>query len=598
MGPGRWVVAWMEAGVQGAVEGAIHLAEAGAAAMAAGASRQRCGGSYLQLLQLQRSVAATASHTLSTAAASAPAPAESEAEVRARFKRLLREAFADITDLRGRLEAMEAAAEAAASAEAAGEALVVPLEGFAVRPYSRALADGLRLRCRAQVSGFVDVPAVPLMQAEGAPSGSASGAAHGAADASWGGLAAEAGVLTAPRVVLRLQSLWSLPTAEAADAVGGGHGGAANGSARAAEEAGADVDPVGRSGGGAGASALEGGAGSARRRRPAQGPGSGAEAEAEERKAAAHLQLATRPGSGGQVLEVDKLLLKAEVHPRLRLLLAARGALENCGKNLNPFAVGSGQPRGLSAPMRTGHDLGALAEGGAGAGAAATAGDMSLAAGAFVSDGGSRVTTSGQLSMHRSRRLALSGVWAASGPAAGAAAGAGDVCVQSGFVAAAQIGDRLNAAAWLGGAAVRPHSVPHGPGAEDDCGPFGPWADATPVDGSAPGGPGWRQRRLGLRLASLPDETTGRSYALCAAFRGRQRGLGAGGSSEEQGGGKVGAGADAQGAQGLGGGLLVAEASAALPVAHGVLVSPGLLMLKRGGRRPALGACVQTTWSF
>ncbi|GIL55755.1 hypothetical protein Vafri_11287 [Volvox africanus] len=70
-----------------------------------------------------------------------------------RLKRLMREAFADLAEMRLRLEALEAAGAAAVEAEAAGEALVLPLEGFAVRPVSRALASGVRLRGNAQVSG-------------------------------------------------------------------------------------------------------------------------------------------------------------------------------------------------------------------------------------------------------------------------------------------------------------------------------------------------------------------------------------------------------------------------------------------------------------
>ncbi len=66
-----------------------------------------------------------------------------------RLKRLLREAFAELSDARARLDELEAAAAAAAAGAAAQPLL--PLYGATVRPYMRGLGAGLRPRSAAQV---------------------------------------------------------------------------------------------------------------------------------------------------------------------------------------------------------------------------------------------------------------------------------------------------------------------------------------------------------------------------------------------------------------------------------------------------------------
>ncbi|KXZ49575.1 hypothetical protein GPECTOR_20g430 [Gonium pectorale] len=541
-----------------------------------------------------------------------------------RLKRLLREAFAELSDLRARLDEAEAgAAEAAESAEAA-EALVLPLEGFAVRPYSRALSADLRLRCRAQVSGQVEAPLLlPLLAFESGEAAPALGdadagyAAPPAAD--WGAALREAGLAPAlrasppsssspspspshsaasPRLRLRIQSIW------------GGQ------------------EPLPGGGGGSGGGGSGGGS---------QGQGSGSD-EAAPRAAAAHLQLSSDPGGGS--LAVDKLLVKVEAHPRLRLLLATHGSLNNIAKNVNPFAAGAGHLRGLTEPMRAGHDLTLLAEGGAGAAVAVASGNLSAAFGSFTSasaaashsegcsGSGRRVTSCAQLSLHRSRALALSAAWAASapaapglldglsaggggddGPAAGSSGGsllpgpaalAGSAedgrIVSMGLVGAWQLGERLNAAAWLGSSgspdsAASPPAAATAAAAAPAGGVLSALGEHTrPGQGEGLAAGRWRQRRVGLRLATRPDEESGRSCGLCISHRGGTAASGGGRS-----------------------GLLLVEASAALPLAHGLLLQPGLLLVRAsrggggddgcgagsgGGGLTALCAAAQATWSF
>ncbi|GFR40230.1 hypothetical protein Agub_g798, partial [Astrephomene gubernaculifera] len=119
-----------------------------------------------------------------------------------------------------------------------------------------------------------------------------------------------------------------------------------------------------------------------------------------------------------------------------------------------------------------------------------------------------------------------------------------------------------------------------------------PWAGEAP----SPSGEGlavqgqqqWRQRRMGVRLATLPDEDTGRSYGLCVSHRRNVVAVLA----------DVGNGTGSSG-------MLVVEASASLPVAHGVLVTPGVVLSRRCGATGGSGAAqtvllagAQTTWSF
>ena len=108
---------------------------------------------------------AAAATPLSGAAAASSSSSSSEpiadgaasTDAISRLRRLMREAFASLTELGARVEGLEAAAGAAAAAAEAGDGLVIPMEGFAVAPYARALAGGsdLRLRCRAQVCSAV-----------------------------------------------------------------------------------------------------------------------------------------------------------------------------------------------------------------------------------------------------------------------------------------------------------------------------------------------------------------------------------------------------------------------------------------------------------
>ncbi|GIL55752.1 hypothetical protein Vafri_11286, partial [Volvox africanus] len=342
---------------------------------------------------------------------------------------------------------------------------------------------------------------------------------------------------------------------------------------------------------------------------------------------AAHLQLVTEPG--GRHLEVDKLLLKAEAHPRLRLMLASQGSLENIGKNVNPFA---GQQRGLTTAMRRGHDLTLLSQGGSGAAVTAAAGDLSLAVGAFsgdfpalatagagdeAMDSTATTTTTAQLSLHRSRRLALSAIWSnsartdASFGFVSVEGEAGHGCrgrrvVQRGLVAAAHLTEQLTAAAWVGDS-LAPCCTSGINALTADCigggsgGPSGyPWASATqqpPQREEQEQRMRWRERRVGLRLATLPDAETGRSLALCVSHRRYAETFGVGNGL------KYGFGS---------GSMLVAELSAAMPLAHGVMLTPGLVLLRRnagstssvsegprgGASRTVLLAAAQTTWSF
>ncbi|GIM04164.1 hypothetical protein Vretimale_8791 [Volvox reticuliferus] len=435
---------------------------------------------------------------------------------------------------------------------------------------------------------------------------------------SWDALVAAAGLCPSPQLRLRIQSVW-----------GQHHESDTTAGATAA----AALAPLSRRGG--------------------EGAGSAAAGE-EGRPVAAHLQLVTEPG--GRHLEVDKLLLKAEAHPRLRLLLASRGSLENIGKNVNPFAAGLGQQRGLTAAMRRGHDLTLLSQGGSGAAMTAAAGDLSLAVGAFSGDlpalatagAGDEAmastayipatTTIAQLSLHRSRRLALSAIWSNSAavwaPAAAAASSTpqepfgfgaeaaegldggiggcpGRRVVQRGLVAAAQLTEQLTAAAWVGDSlvpfctsgsgvgtinALIPGSIEGG-----SCRPSGyPWASATPQatqQQEQEHRVRCRERRIGLRLATLPDAETGRSIALCVSHRRHGEKPGAGTGLEY--------GVES-------GSMLMAELSAAVPLSHGVMLTPGLMLMRQhagstsgvgggpssGARRTMLLAAAQTTWSF
>ncbi|GLI65362.1 hypothetical protein VaNZ11_008912, partial [Volvox africanus] len=562
-----------------------------------------------------------------------------------RLKRLMREAFADLVEMRLRLEALEAAAAAAVEAGAAGEALVVPLEGFAVRPVSQVLASGVRLRGNAQVSGTMAVPFLAQLAAgERRPSGQGFealragdisqdggqaedvlGAAAAAAVtaslqtdssdrsspdlSSWDALVAAAGLCPCPQLRLRIQSVWGQrlerdTTAAAATA--------------------AALAPLSQRGGAA---------------RGSEGAGSATSVE-EGRPVAAHLQLVTEPG--GRHLEVDKLLLKADTHPRLRLMLASQGSLENIGKNVNPFAAGIGQQRGLTTAMQRGHDLTLLSQGGSGAAVTAAAGDLSLAIGVFSGDSptlstagaadeamdstantSAATTTTAQLSLHRSRRLALSAIWSNTAAADASlglgseAAAAGLGCrgrrvVQRGLVAAAQLTEQLTAAAWVGDSlvpcctsssgleginALTVDCIGGGSGGPTDPDPWAFAAQQAPQREQQEQRMRWRERRVGLRLATLPDAETGRSLALCVSHRRHAEKAGV------RNGLKYGFGY---------GSMLVTELSAAIPLAHGVMLTPGLVLLRRNAgstsgvgegprgvaSRTVLLAAAQTTWNF
>jgi hypothetical protein len=144
------MASWVISGV--AVVAALGLYYTPPAAASAGGDADSASGVAAGAGSPGRGVATTAS-LLSTA--TIPGDNGGEQSPQQRLKRLMREAFSELTDLRVRLEALEAEGTAAADAAAAGEALVMPLEGFAVRPISRALAPGVRLRCSAQVGATV-----------------------------------------------------------------------------------------------------------------------------------------------------------------------------------------------------------------------------------------------------------------------------------------------------------------------------------------------------------------------------------------------------------------------------------------------------------
>lgn len=154
---------------------------------------------------------------------------------------------------------------------------------------------------------------------------------------------------------------------------------------------------------------------------------------------------------------------------------------------------------------------------------------------------------------------------------------------------ATQLSDRLTAAAWWGWGWGAQHAAAGSAQAAAEATGAAPPGDAltaAPLPAST---------RRGFRLATLPDPDSGRSYMLSC-------------SSTAWGGAS-----GAEGRQGGCGGMLAVEASAALPVAHGVVLTPGLVVLRRtvgcgssdgvggvraGGGVTVLCAALGTQWSF
>ncbi|KAI8473206.1 MAG: hypothetical protein J3K34DRAFT_466805 [Monoraphidium minutum] len=300
-------------------------------------------------------------------------------------------------------------------------------------------------------------------------------------------------------------------------------------------------------------------------------------------------------GADAGVLQLQQLLYRAELGRRVRLLLAPLGGrLSDAAPGANPHA-----PRhyGSTAAFRAGHGLAAPGEGGCGGAVAFLDGALSASAGHFVKrrgggggdggapggggGGGARHSSCAQLSVTGRGGAALSVVTGVQsggggdagggsvpllgglmrfegasvpcggrggGAAAGGAKGAAGVEASVGLVGAAPLGDAFVASAWAEGR----------------------------VGGGAGGGGGGRALGWGVGLHSQPD-AGGRAVGFVLARPTAPGGGGGGGG---------------------GGAPLVCELAWRLPVADGLELSPGAVVVRGAGGGAATAVRLGAGWRF